>query len=63
MKANIQRTAGPLGRWFGFYLELGRLSFSLNAGWYVLLINWRGFGYIHLTTDPWQVETYRKGDL
>jgi hypothetical protein len=63
MPINIQRTAGPLGRAFGFSLDIGPLGVSFNAGWYVLFLVWRGFGYLHLSTHPWQCQSYRKGDL
>lgn len=57
------RTAGPLGRRFGFSLELRKLYISFNAGWYVFFLNWRGSWYVHLSPDPWQIQWYRKGDL
>ncbi len=56
----FQRTAGPLGRAFGFTMDAGRLHFAFNAGWYALVLNWRGLGYIHVTR-PFQVSWYRAG--
>jgi hypothetical protein len=57
----LTRTAGPLGRAFGFSLQLGKLYASFNAGWYVLFLNWQGSWYVHLSPDPWQWQGYRKG--
>lgn len=57
-RLSISRTAGPLGRAFGFSLTLWRFSLSVNAGWYVLFLNWRGFGFVHVSRAPWHVEWY-----
>ena len=57
----VQRTAGPLGRAFGFSLDIWRLHVSFNAGWYIVFLNWRGLGYIHLAAEPLQVEWYIVG--
>ena len=57
----ITRTAGPLGRLFGFGAEIGRLRVAFNAGWYVVSLNWRGSWYVQLSRDPWMVDWYRTG--
>lgn len=57
----LHRTAGPLGRLFGFTAEIGKLRFSFNAGWYALVLNWQGSWYVDLAVTPWQLGWYRKG--
>lgn len=57
----IQRTAGPLGRGFGFAITVGRLAFSINAGWYVIALRWRGLGYAQFALDPIQFDVYVAG--
>ncbi len=57
----IQRTAGPLGKTLGFAGTIGKLRFAFNAGWYALVLNWRGSWYIQLSCDPWMVDWYRTG--
>ncbi len=57
----IMRTAGPLGRSFGFLMEIGRFAFGLNAGWYVVSLRCRGVGYVQLATKPMQLDWYIDG--
>ncbi len=52
----IQRTAGPLGRAFGFQFTCWKLHVAINAGWYALAIRWQTFGYIQVACDPWQID-------
>lgn len=57
----LRRTAGPLGRAFGFELTIGHLFVSFNAGWYVFFLNWRGLGFVSLATKPVQFTWWLSG--
>jgi hypothetical protein len=52
----LQRTAGPMGRLFGFTADIGRLSFSFNSGWYFASIVYSPLGCIYL--GKWDVWVY-----
>ncbi len=54
----LQRTAGPLGDWFGFYFESHGFSFSINAGWYVVFLSLRGVGFFNVALRPLQFMFY-----
>jgi hypothetical protein len=50
------RTAGPLGRLFGFTVDIGRFFASFNSGWYFASIGHPAIGCVYL--GKWDIWVY-----
>jgi len=52
----LTRTAGPLGRRFGFAVDGRSFFLAVNAGWYLFSLGRPGWGCIYI--GKWDVWVY-----